>query len=514
MGMSTLRIVLGDQLSDNLPSLQGLQPNDTVLMMEVKAEGTYVPHHPQKIVLILAAMRQFATRLRERGIMVRYVKLDDPANTQSFTGEITRAVEELKPAKVVATWPGEWRVLEDLRKLQRESAVPLEILEDTRFIASRAEFAAWAEGRKQMRMEFFYREQRRKTGLLMTAKSEPEGGEWNYDAENREPFKDGLMSLPPYPVFEETAETAGVLREVKDLVTQTFPSHFGEVEPFRWATTREGALQVLERFITERLPLFGKYQDAMVSGGDYMFHSLVAPYINIGLLDPMEVCMAAEKAYRAGKAPLAATEGFIRQILGWREYVRGIYWHLMPEYKQRNFFNAKRPLPAFFWDETKTDMRCMRECIGTTRRNAYAHHIQRLMVIGNFALLAGLDVGEVTDWYLMVYADAFEWVELPNTMGMALFADGGMLGSKPYAASGRYISKMSNYCSGCRYEPTESVGPKACPFSTLYWDFMLRNEAVLAKNPRLGPIMAQVRSMAPARKVEIRETAERVFEQL
>jgi deoxyribodipyrimidine photolyase-related protein len=381
-------------------------------------------------------------------------------------------------------------------------------LEDTRFITPLEDFSAWAKGRKQLRMEYFYREQRKKTGYLITENGEPEGGEWNFDSSNREPYKEGPLGLPSYPSFTEEAETQRIVTEVKDLVATTFPQHFGSLEPFRWATTRKGALQVLEAFVTERLASFGKYQDAMVTGADYMFHSLVSPYINIGLLSPQEVCEAALKAYKEGKAPLAATEGFIRQIIGWREYVRGLYWHLMPTYAEHNHLNAHRPLPAFYWDESKTDMNCMKECIGATRRNAYAHHIQRLMVTGNFALLAGLDVKEVTDWYLAVYADAFEWVELPNTLGMALFADGGIMASKPYAAGGRYINKMSNYCQSCCYNPEESIGPKACPFSTLYWDFMLRNYGTLKNNPRLGPILAQVRNMPDEKRNAIQSQAQ------
>jgi deoxyribodipyrimidine photolyase-related protein len=510
----TLRVVLGDQLSRGLASLHGALAGDVVLMMEVKAEGTYVPHHPQKIVLILAAMRQFAAELERDGLTVRYVRLDDPANTQSFGSEIARAVAETGATRVIATWPGEWRVLEVMQDLRQSLGVPFEIAEDGRFVAKLSDFADWAEGRKQLRMEYFYREQRQRTGLLMTADGKPEGGEWNYDAANREPYKDGVLALPLPLELQETAETQAVVAEVIALVKAHYAGHFGAIEPFRWAITRAGALAVLAHFVKERLVNFGTYQDAMVEGGDFMFHSLLSPYLNIGLLSPLEVCRAAEDAYRAGKAPLAAVEGFIRQIVGWREYVRGLYWHQMPTYKERSFLEAKRPLPDFYWDETKTEMRCMREAIGATRRHAYAHHIQRLMVTGNFALLAGLDVAEVTAWYLAVYIDAFEWVELPNTLGMALFGDGGMIASKPYAASGRYISKMSNYCESCRYNSTESIGPDACPMSTLYWDFMVRNYDKLEKNPRLGPILAQVRHMEPAKKVKIEMQAEQFLASL
>ncbi|MFN7163123.1 MAG: cryptochrome/photolyase family protein [Pseudomonadota bacterium] len=518
MPQQTLRIVFGDQLTLSIAALQGHEATtDTVLMMEVKAEGTYVPHHPQKIILILSAMRAFAGQLRAEGLNVRYVALNDPDNTHSFATEIERAVSVLKPTRVVVTHPGEWRVLENLKQLQTTLPVPLEILEDTRFISTPAEFATWANGKKQLRMEFFYREQRRKTGLLMTGhgdETKPEGGEWNYDKENREPFKGGSLALPDLWPTETDPAALAIVTEVTALVEQHFPTHFGEVGVFRWAITRTRALKALHHFIEHGLPDFGRYQDAMHTSSETLYHSLLSPALNIGLLLPLEVCQAAEAAYRKGKVPLASAEGFIRQILGWREYVRGLYWHQMPSYATHNALKATRPLPAFYWDESKTEMQCMKAAIGATRRNAYAHHIQRLMVTGNFALLAGLSVKEVTDWYLSVYADAFEWVELPNTLGMALFADGGIMASKPYAASGRYIDKMSNHCKGCRYTPTESIGEKACPFSMLYWDFMLRHETLLAKNPRMGPIMAQVRNMEPTKRVRIQHQAQEFLDRI
>ena len=435
--MRTLRFVLGDQLSRGLSALADLDvERDVVLLVEVHEEATYVPHHRQKIALVLSAMRHFAAELRGKGVAVDYVRLDDPENTGSFTGELGRALLRHAADRVVVTEPGEWRVFEMMRSWSRAFGRPVEIREDDRFLCSQQRFQAWARGRKALRMEYFYREMRRETGWLMR-EGEPEGGRWNYDSENRKALPRDVV-LPTRLRFPPDAIT----REVMALVAERFGDHFGELERFGWAVTRQDALKALADFIAVALPRFGDYQDAMQCGEDFLFHALLSPCINIGLLSPREVCEAALSAWAKSAAPLAATEGFLRQILGWREYVRGIYWLRMPGYAATNVLEANRHLPDFYWTG-ETDLRCLREAIEGTRRNAYAHHIQRLMITGNFALLAGIAPAEVEAWYLSVYADAFEWVELPNTHGMALHADGGLLGSKPYAASGAYIDRMS-----------------------------------------------------------------------
>ena len=499
-----LLVVLGDQLT---PTLAGLQAADkasaVVLMMEVQAEGTYVPHHPQKIALILSAMRHFADELRNLGWTVDYVPLDAPENTQSFKGEVQRAVHRHGATEVLVTWPGEWRVLEDMRTWEAAVGVPVNIVEDDRWVMSRAWFAQWMQGRKQPRMEHFYREVRRMTGLLMDG-DQPVGGAWNFDHDNRAgPPVGGLLPLPVRP-----AETLDATDEaVLVLVAARFGHHFGHLRPFGWATTRVGAEARLQNFLREGLPWFGTYQDAMLEEHDTLFHSLLSPYLNLGLLDPLAVCRAVEAEYVAGRAPLNAVEGFIRQIIGWREFVRGIYWHQMPDYGTRNALGAVQPLPKFFWDPDATHMACVRAAVRNTRDHAYAHHIQRLMVTGNLALLAGLDVQAVCEWYLSVYIDAFEWVELPNTLGMALHGDGGLVGSKPYAASGKYIQRMSNHCQGCRFDPAVSAGPKACPFNVLYWDFLLRHEEKFRANGRMGPAMANVARLDDARRAEVRREA-------
>lgn len=504
--MTVLRLVLGDQLSDDLTALTGLDPErDIVLMMEVEAETTYVRHHKQKIVLVLSAMRHFAEALRARGVTVDYVTLDAPENTGSFTTELQRAVARHRPSRVVMTEPSEWRVRAMAEAWESAAGLPVEIRDDTRFFASHDRFAAWARGRRGWRMEHFYREMRREHGFLMEGDA-PAGGEWNYDQENRKRLP--ARAVPPQRRrFPPDATTRAVISLVED----RFANHFGDLAAFGWPVTRADALRALDDFIAHGLPSFGDYQDAMKAGAPFLFHSLLSPALNIGLLSPREVCRAAEAAWRSGAAPLNAVEGFVRQILGWREYVRGVYGALMPDYAERNALGATRRLPAFYWTGD-TEMRCLREAIGSTAKHAYAHHIQRLMVTGNFALLAGIAPREIEQWYLAVYADAFEWVEMPNTLGMAVFADGGQMASKPYAASGAYIDRMSDLCGGCAYDVKQKTGPQACPFNYLYWAFLIRQTDKLAGNQRLAMPYRTLAGWPPERKAAILAEAEAFLE--
>ncbi len=500
--MTVLVPVLGDQLSHGLASLQGCDPADTVvLMMEVAEEATHVRHHQAKIALIFSAMRHFAAELRERAWRVDYVRLDDPDNSGSFTGEIFRAAERHSPRLIRVVEPGDWRVEQAMLDWQTFTGCPVEILPDSRFLCSRDEFAGWAAGRKELRMEFFYREMRRRTGLLMDGK-DPVGGKWSFDAENRSGPTPGLKG-PPLPRFERDAITA----EVIELVGERFADHFGSLDNFNLPVTAAEADQAAAAFLEDRLPTFGQWQDAMVRGQDFLFHAVLSPAINLGLLDPLELCRQAEAEHHAGRAPLAAVEGFIRQIIGWREYIRGVYWLEMPGLAEDNFLDARRPLPDFYWTG-ETDMACLADCVRSTRENAYAHHIQRLMVLGNFALLAGIRPQEVADWFLVVYADAFDWVELPNVAGMALFADGGRLASKPYAASGAYIDRMSNYCGSCRYKVKLKAGPDACPFNALYWHFLDRNADKLGRNMRLANPYATWRRISEDKRAAYLASAE------
>ena len=424
-------------------------------------------------------MRHFADELRAKGYRVDYIPYDAPDNAGSFSAELERALARHKADAVVLTEPSEYAVFQEVNSWQSKFDAGIEIRPDDRFLCKRERFAQWAEGRKQLRMEFFYREMRREHNILMDA-GEPAGGKWNYDAENRKPPKQGL-EIPP--TYQSTPDA--ITREVLSLVAKEFDEHFGDLEPFHFAVTTEQAKKALRQFIDERLCTFGDYQDAMLQGEPWMYHAHISFYLNCGLLTPIECIQAAEAAYREGSAPLNAVEGFIRQILGWREYVRGLYWLKMPDYAEGNFLQAQRSLPDFFWT-ARTQMNCIRQCVLETRENAYAHHIQRLMVLGNFALLAGLAPEEVNEWFWVVYADAYQWVELPNVSGMILYADGGLLASKPYAASGAYIKRMSNYCEGCTYKVARKNGPDACPFNYLYWNFLLTQQERLSNNPRMG----------------------------
>jgi len=504
----SLILVLGDQLTHSLSSLSAGDKNaDRVLICEVHDEATYVRHHKKKIAFLFSAMRHFAEELGERGWQVDYVKLDDENNSGSFTGEIKRAIERHDPKTILVTEPGEYRLLEEFKGWDENFSRPVEILADDRFIASHNEFEIWAQDRKSLRMEYFYREMRKKTGLLMDG-GEPEGGKWNYDHENRKPA--GQDMFMPKPVQHRPDD---MTKDVIKLVAARFDNHFGDLEPFHFAVTHNEAMRALDHFVEDCLPSFGDYQDAMLTGEPFLYHSLISFYINAGLLDPLFVCQKAEEAYRNNHAPLNAVEGFIRQIIGWREFIRGIYWMHMPDYESKNFFDADRDLPDFYWTG-ETDMLCLREAVTQTREHAYAHHIQRLMVTGNFAMLIGVEPRQIHEWYLIVYADAYEWVEMPNVIGMSQFADGGVFASKPYASSGSYINKMSDYCGNCSYSVSKKTGEGACPFNALYWDFLARNADKLKGNPRMGQMYATWNRMGEEKQEAYRDSAKTFLEEL
>ena len=496
-GVRHLVLVLGDQLDLQSSALADFDPaQDVAWMAEVAEESTHVWSAKQRSALFLSAMRHFADGLRARGLPLDYTRLDDPDNRQSLAAELERAIARHRPGALVLTAPGDWRVLQALRAVAERHGLPLQLREDTHFFSTVREFAAHARGRKQLRLEYWYRELRRGHRILMDG-DQPVGGRWNFDADNREAFgKQGPGPLPAPERFEPDATT----REVIALVEARFGEHPGSLDDFGWPVTRAQALQSLDAFIARRLPLFGRYEDAMWAGEPWLYHSQLSAALNLKLLGPREVVAAAEAAYQRGDAPLAAVEGFIRQILGWREFVRGIYWLHMPGYLDRNALDAQAELPAWYWTGG-TDMACLREVITQTLRHGYAHHIQRLMVTGLYALLLGVKPQAVHAWYLAVYVDAVEWVELPNTLGMSQFGDGGLMASKPYVASGKYIQRMSNHCAGCRFDPARSTGGNACPFTTLYWDFLMRHEALLRGNPRMAMQLKNLARLdAPARE--------------
>ncbi len=502
-----LVLVLGDQLDANASAFDGFDPKrDAVWMAEVAEESTHVWSHKARTALFLSAMRHFRDGLKSQGFRVEYRQLDDADNAGNLGAELERAAVTLKPERLVMTECGDHRVRAMLTATAAKLGLSLDTRADRHFFGTLAEFDKHAKGRKQLRLEFFYRDLRKKTGIMMEKDGKPTGGEWNYDADNRGSFgKKGPGRVPAPVVFPPDATTRAVLA----LVAERFGDHPGSLAHFDWPVTPEQATAALDDFIEHRLRDFGTYQDAMWTDEPYLYHARISAALNLKLLDPRDVCAAAEKAYRAGKVPLAAAEGFIRQILGWREYVRGIYWHFMPEYASRTALKADQPLPAFYWTGD-TDMNCLKQAIGQTLEYGYAHHIQRLMVTGLFALLLGVEPKQVHEWYLAVYVDAVEWVELPNVVGMSQFADGGVMASKPYAATGKYIQRMSNYCTGCRYDPAERVGDTACPFTTLYWDFLMRHEPLLKANQRMALQVKNLDRIPDEEKADIRAQAKRI----
>ncbi len=516
-----LVLVLGEQLNLDSAAFDGFDPAcDAVWMAEVAEESTHVWSHKARIAMFLSAMRQFRDTLRRQGLTVHYRQLDDAVNTGNFRGELTATASRLCPQRLIWVEAGEWRVQTNLESTARALGVDFEVRLDRHFFCSREEFTRHARGRKQLRMEFFYREMRRKHRVLMDG-DEPAGGAWNFDAENRESFgKVGPGDGEPPVAFPPDALT----REVLAVVGKRFAKHPGSLARFDWPATPVQARAALADFVAHRLPHFGRYQDAMWTGHDavrpaavvrqhaYLHHSRLSAAMNLKLLDPRVVVAEAEKAYRQGCVPLSSVEGFIRQILGWREYVRGIYWQFMPGYLELNELQAAQPLPAFYWTGD-TDLNCLRHVIGQTLEFGYAHHIQRLMVTGLFALLLGVKPRAVHEWYLAMYVDAVEWVELPNTLGMSQHADGGLMASKPYVATGKYIQRMSNYCAGCRYEPGQRTGPSACPFTILYWDFLLRHEKRLARNQRMAMQLKNLARLTEADCLAIREDAGRIRKQ-
>jgi len=513
-----LVIVLGDQLDRASAAFDGFdRERDRVWMAEVAEESIHVWTHRARIAVFLSGMRHFRDRLQAEGLDVDYRELpaaaapDEPATlAAALLASLARDRGSPRyPEALVAVEPGEWRVQEALRGAAREAGLPLEIRSDRHFFASRDDFAAHAQGRKQLRLEYFYRPLREKFGVLMDD-GEPAGGRWNFDAENRGAFpKSGPGTLPAPVRFAPDETTRGVI----DLVNARFATHPGSLGEFDWPVTPADARAALDDFLVHRLSNFGAYQDAIWTGEPWLWHSRLSQAMNMKLLDPRDVVAGAERAWREGRAPLEAAEGFIRQVIGWREYVRGVYWHFMPEYADRNALGADRPLPGFYWTAA-TEMNCLHDALSQTLRHGYAHHIQRLMVTGLFALLFGVEPRRVHEWYLAVYVDAVEWVELPNTLGMSQFADGGVMASKPYCATGAYIDRMSNACKGCRFDPKKSTGPDACPFTTLYWDFLARHRTLLARNQRMRMQLANVDRKEKAELAAIRRQADEVRDRL
>ncbi|WP_028669179.1 cryptochrome/photolyase family protein [Saccharospirillum impatiens] len=502
-----LGLILGDQLSRTLPTFRRLnRERDIIVMAEVWAEARYVAHHRQKLFNCFSAMRHFAEELETAGWQVRYLPLDGDTAFASLQAAVDAVKNEYSIDRIVLTEPGEQRLLSEMANWESHFNCPVELLEDTRFLMSLADFAHWAQGRKALRMEYFYRLMRQRTGLLMNEENQPEGGQWNYDADNRRAWR-GEPSAPEPMLFEPDS----IDQNVATMIEQLFPDGWGDVQPGLWPVARRQAQASLTHAVSH-LSHFGDFQDAMASDEPWLFHSRLSSALNQGLLTPMEVCEAVADAYYRDRIPINAAEGFIRQIIGWREYVRGMYWYLRL-FEPQNSLNHHNALPDYFWT-ADTRMQCVQQSVRQTRALGYAHHIQRLMVTGNFSLIAGLDPEAVSEWYLGVYVDAYQWVERPNTLGMALHADGGRMTSKPYAASGQYINRQSNYCKTCWYNVKETTGSRACPFNGLYWHFLMRHQDRFRSNGRMGLMYRNLDKKSSAEREALWQQGENIIARL
>ena len=502
--MRRLCIILGDQLDRDSAIFKNFDhQQDLLWMAEVPSESTHVWSHKQRIALFLSAMRHFAEELKLQNYPLHYLKLEQH-HFHSLSEALGDCLQIMHPAEVYLVRPGDYRVLTEIVSTCKHYAIPFKQLHDSHFLSTPQSFRTWAGDRKQLRMEYWYRELRKRYNVLLENGEQPIGGQWNYDHDNRKTFpKSGPSSLPSFLQLPSDQITQDVI----NLVQERFPAHPGALNTLNWAVMPAQAKQVLQHFLDHSLPQFGDFQDAMWQDQPFLNHSLLASSLNLKLLAPLEVIRQAEERYWQQRAPLAAVEGFIRQILGWREYVRGLYWQHMPQWYEWNVLDAKHDLPTFYWTGD-TDMNCLRQTIEQTLQHGYAHHIQRLMVTGLFAQLFGVQPMQVHAWYLAVYVDAVEWVELPNTLGMSQYADGGLMASKPYIASGKYIQKMSNYCQHCRFNPAKAIGADACPLTTLFWNFLDRHETRFATHPRMGFMVSNLRRLSADERLEIKRQAE------
>ena len=498
--------VFWNQLNHQSKAIKSYQDGDVVILAETWRDATYVSHHKKKLAYLFSAQRHFAEQLKSNGIIVDYHKITQ-TKIYSHADFLTKKINKYKPDKVIITEPCDYYQQQDINNLFGNESCKIDILADDSFFLTKQEFFDWSNSQKSLLLENFYREMRNRTNYLMED-HKPCGGKWNYDKQNRHRYKGDPPAIPIKKHCHDEI-TKIVCKEVSEL----FPNNFGDIEPFSLAVTADQAKTSLMHFIDKNLRYFGEYQDAMATGQPFLFHSAISTYINSGLLSAKYACQQVINAYEQGKVPINSAEGFIRQVIGWREYMRGIYWLKMPEYKKLNFLDANKQLPPFFWT-SNTNMNCLSQVIKQTKEHAYAHHIQRLMITGNFALLAGLKVDEVCEWYHIVYSDAYEWVELPNTLGMALYADGGGLSTKPYAASSNYINKMSDYCKNCKYDFKQRTGPNACPFNYLYWNFFIQHKKKLQDNHRLRMVYNNLRKIPLEECDEIQMSAQKFLEKL
>jgi deoxyribodipyrimidine photolyase-related protein len=493
----TLRLILGDQLNSLHSWFRRVSQDIVYTLMEVRQETDVVTPHIQKVAGFFSAMRHFADDLARKGHRVLYLRLDDPHNEHSFDANVIRLIRKQAITRFEYMQPDDYRLDVQLARLASRLSVPSAVADTEHFLTTRDQVARHFRGKQRYLMESFYREMRRRYDILMD-NGAPAGGKWNYDQSNRRRY-DGKVPLPEIPAFDN---------DVSDIVAMIHRCRvptFGRIDPKRliWPVTRDQALRQLHAFVDHRLPHFGTYQDAMTAQNGFLFHSLLSFALNTKMLHPMEVIQAAIGRARSNLGEAVAIEqleGFVRQILGWREYMRGIYWAQMPAYASLNHFNHRTGLPGFYWSGD-TRMNCLRRVISQSLEHAYAHHIQRLMVTGNFALLAGIHPDDVDRWYLGVYMDAVQWVEIVNTRGMSQYADGGLVATKPYISSANYIHKMSDYCDACHYHWQKPAGERACPFNSLYWAFVHHHRRLLAGNPRVA-MMVRTWDRMQARKRE------------
>jgi len=502
--MSSLGLIFVDQLSKNNLVYENIDEEDSLLFFEPMSSFYELPHHKQKLIYLITSLRKYIPTIRHERVIHEKVT----ENHQGLSKTLKRIFSEQQFEKLYVTKPSDYQTLKELMFFCQSNSIILNVLEDTKFVSNEEDFDLWSKGKKSLIQEYFYRWIRKKHSVLMD-EGKPEGGKWNLDKENRKGASALKEIIPDRKPIKTDELTIGVMVEVDKI----FNKSFGDFENFNWATTHKEAWNQMLEFFDTYFKNYGSFQDAMKSNEPFMFHSLLSAYLNSGLLDPMDCIEEAECRYRNNEAPLNSTEGFIRQIIGWREFIRGIYWSNMPHYKELNFFNNTNKLPSFFWDGD-TKMHCIADVVSTTKKNAYAHHIQRLMVTGNFAMLSGISPNDICDWYLSVYIDAYEWVELPNTLGMATFSDGGVVGSKPYAASGKYINRMSNYCSSCEYNPKNTIEDDSCPFNYLYWNFLMKNQGLLSKNPRMGLIYNTLSKFQEPFKEKVKRKSDIFFKEI
>ncbi|MEN9966379.1 MAG: hypothetical protein RL416_536 [Pseudomonadota bacterium] len=505
--MKKLTLILGDQLDINSSALRDFDPStDEVLMVESQNESTYVWSHKAKIAIFLSAMRHFAQTLLSKKIPLTYIK----ESSLTIEEELRSQIVNKQVTHLVCVEPGEYRLKLAIENLARDLNVHLSMEDDHHFYCSNQEFREWVADKKELRLEYFYRYMRKKHHILIGDDEQPVGGQWNFDDQNRKPYSKNGPGLIDAPLTFAPDE---ISREVLEFVERQYPEHPGSLEHFSWPVTREQALAALKHFVNHRLATFGIYQDAMWKETPFGWHSILSTSLNLKLLNPREVVQSALEAYQNNRLDLATVEGFIRQVIGWREFVRGIYYLDMPDMANANFYQHQRKLPEWYWT-ANTKMNCMKDAIGQTLKYGYAHHIQRLMITGNFGLLAEILPQEVSDWYLAIYVDAIEWVELPNVVGMALFANGGRFTSKPYIASGAYVKRMSNYCDGCQYKPDVRYGEQACPMTTLYWNFLINHQVEFNQNPRTRLMTANLSKISTEDQALIQLHAKKILDDI